>query len=589
MRGVYTTEAVTGAVQEWIEAQMTARPQAKTFAYVAHEAVHGPMEVPERYLNDECRRLIPDSHPTRRIYCGMVRAVDESVKNITETYKRLGIWTRRSSCSARTMAAFRRTAASTFRCAATRPRHSRAAFAHWASSPAPGCRTRCAAPEPRPAPRCGLAPTLVGGAAGLEVPDSGRACPRATGPWRRSMASTTGSISRRARPALARRCCWTCSRRRATSTAGLRGPGHGALRVGRWKPCTGTPAYGRRCRCGGAWCTARTGVAGAGNPIPIPIPANASNPWCPYGWTPAPGSGLLPRPAPEVAANCTVTETNSCAMPADAHYIVGGTMLFDVEADMFEEHDVAAQHPDVVATLLARLQEFNNTHCGCALPPTTPAVPRASRSDPSSAAAGPVWLPWRGSSDPGTCDTNRSSMVPTPPPTPPRPPHPPMPGGLHASTGAVQLNGGAPGAAAAVVSGSGWCWDDTWAGGGVPPMVVRVSVDGAAVATLVANHTRAKIEQTGAPNKEHGWVLELTGAAATKLAGSGSHKLDLDVFLDAEPTSHPAVALPSSPFCFSNGKPRRLAIDDQHQEIQRDSHSTSASTDTCGAPHSQRH
>ena len=33
-----------------------------------------------------------DGYPTRRILCGMVRAVDASVKNITDTYKRLGLW-----------------------------------------------------------------------------------------------------------------------------------------------------------------------------------------------------------------------------------------------------------------------------------------------------------------------------------------------------------------------------------------------------------------------------------------------------------------------------------------------------------------
>ena len=39
-------------------------------------------------------------------------------------------------------------------------------------------------------------------------------------------------------------------------------------------------------------------------------------------------------------------------------------MLFDLDTDMFEQHDVAAQNPDVVAKLLARLQQFNNTYCG---------------------------------------------------------------------------------------------------------------------------------------------------------------------------------------------------------------------------------
>jgi arylsulfatase B len=91
VQGVYTTEAVTNAVQDWITGQLTARPHAKTFAYVAHEAVHGPLEVPPRYINDECRNVVGDTHPTRLIYCGMVRSVDQSVKNITQMYEQLGI------------------------------------------------------------------------------------------------------------------------------------------------------------------------------------------------------------------------------------------------------------------------------------------------------------------------------------------------------------------------------------------------------------------------------------------------------------------------------------------------------------------
>ena len=91
VQGVYTTHVVTSAVQEWIVTQLATRSDSKTFAYVAHEAVHGPLQVPASYINDECRALVPADHPSRLIYCGMVRAMDESVANITATYKALGI------------------------------------------------------------------------------------------------------------------------------------------------------------------------------------------------------------------------------------------------------------------------------------------------------------------------------------------------------------------------------------------------------------------------------------------------------------------------------------------------------------------
>eukprot|EP01044_Picomonas_judraskeda_P000316 COSAG03_NODE_14_length_22296_cov_10.813128_6_plen_320_part_00 len=91
-RGVYTTHHVTTAVQAWITKQIGHSQEAKTFAYVAHEAVHGPLEVPYSYIEGPCEQLVPADHPSRRIYCGMVRAADESLRNISETYQKLGIW-----------------------------------------------------------------------------------------------------------------------------------------------------------------------------------------------------------------------------------------------------------------------------------------------------------------------------------------------------------------------------------------------------------------------------------------------------------------------------------------------------------------
>ena len=60
--------------------------------YVAHEAVHGPLEAPVSYIEGPCSQLVPEDHPARRIYCGMVRAADESLRNISDTYKGLSIW-----------------------------------------------------------------------------------------------------------------------------------------------------------------------------------------------------------------------------------------------------------------------------------------------------------------------------------------------------------------------------------------------------------------------------------------------------------------------------------------------------------------
>jgi hypothetical protein len=50
-------------------------------------------------------------------------------------------------------------------------------------------------------------------------------------------------------------------------------------------------------------------------------------------------------------------------MPRDSGYLTGQSLLFDVVADMYEEYNVAAENPDVVARLMARLQRFNTSHC----------------------------------------------------------------------------------------------------------------------------------------------------------------------------------------------------------------------------------
>jgi len=52
------------------------------FIYAAYQSVHTPLEAPQSYgIDDPACRSIP--YDRRRIFCGMLRAADEGIANIT--------------------------------------------------------------------------------------------------------------------------------------------------------------------------------------------------------------------------------------------------------------------------------------------------------------------------------------------------------------------------------------------------------------------------------------------------------------------------------------------------------------------------
>lgn len=84
-KGLYSTELFTQRATSIIAKHDSAKP---LFLYVAMQAVHAPLQVPERYIAPYS--FIKDH--SRRQYAGMVSAMDEAVGNITLALQQRGLW-----------------------------------------------------------------------------------------------------------------------------------------------------------------------------------------------------------------------------------------------------------------------------------------------------------------------------------------------------------------------------------------------------------------------------------------------------------------------------------------------------------------
>ncbi|XP_041665985.1 arylsulfatase B [Cheilinus undulatus] len=83
--GVYSTELFSKKAADIIEKQDSDKP---FFLYLAFQAVHDPLQVPNRYL--EPYSFIHKHN--RKLYAGMLSAMDEAVGNVTQVLMREGLW-----------------------------------------------------------------------------------------------------------------------------------------------------------------------------------------------------------------------------------------------------------------------------------------------------------------------------------------------------------------------------------------------------------------------------------------------------------------------------------------------------------------
>ena len=84
--GEYSTHVYTRHVQGLLSGWKPA--DAPIFLYMAWQAVHEPMSVPDSYRV----AYKGTADPSRQIYAGMLTALDEGIGNITDTLKSTGMY-----------------------------------------------------------------------------------------------------------------------------------------------------------------------------------------------------------------------------------------------------------------------------------------------------------------------------------------------------------------------------------------------------------------------------------------------------------------------------------------------------------------
>ena len=85
--GTYSTNLYTKVIQDVITSHAAATDKKPFFIYGAFQAPHDPLQVPDKYL-ENCSEI---QYHKRRMFCGMMQALDEGISNVIKTLEEKGV------------------------------------------------------------------------------------------------------------------------------------------------------------------------------------------------------------------------------------------------------------------------------------------------------------------------------------------------------------------------------------------------------------------------------------------------------------------------------------------------------------------
>ena len=419
-RGEYSTGLFVRKGIEWATNATAAAGGAagKTLLYLSFQAVHGPIEMPPENYTAACGHITDGK---RKTYCSMMQALDAGIGSLTAAYRRLGIFDdtvflfladnggMHDEGGFNVPLRGQKATIWEVRCASCAPmiRHRRIplipapqggvrsqTFVHWSGYDARTVGSMWGGLAHAVDWGVTLEAALLDPGAGASPPPPAPGEPPLDGMnlW---PALTAGSPSPRTEMLLSMRDAGQCG----TGFASCAYAGQLAYRNGRYKLLYGHTALRGN---GGDQCAWTKGGLECWNGWGVPRDVGPS------------------RPPPRLPA--------APGQPANTSaYSWGAVLLFDIEADPLEEHDLSATMPGTVTRLRAQLEAYARLNISQSTGKARGARDTETCGDKLACAV--PWLPDPpGATCAGAPPVPPPGPGPAPPPPPPGPPGPPAPG-----------------------------------------------------------------------------------------------------------------------------------------------------------------